>query len=65
MPRVLVVKIKEKGSRKQGCIEYKNEIILGDFKKLALFLLDLEAYGGNIEKAFKEFKIKKFEGFPW
>lgn len=65
MPTVLLVKIKEKGSEGQGCIEYKNEILIGDFKKLALFFSDLETYGGNIEKAFVEFREMKAEGFPW
>jgi len=65
MPTILVVKIKERGSKGQGCIEYKNEILIGDFRKLALFFSDLETYGGNIEKAFKDFKETKSEGFPW
>ena len=65
MPRVLIVKIKEKGSREKGCIEYKNEILFEDFKRLALFFLDLEVYGGKIEQAFQEFQKKRSEGFPW
>lgn len=65
MPVMLIVKIKEKGSKKPGCIEYKNEILIEDFKKLALFLSDLELHGGNIERAFREFKKQKAEGFPW
>jgi hypothetical protein len=65
MPRVLVVKIKEKGSKEKGCIEYKNEILLGDFRKLALFFSDLELYDANVEKAFQEYLKKKSEGFPW
>lgn len=65
MVLVLVVKIKEKDSKRQGCIEYKNEIELENFKKLALFLMDLETYGGRVEKAFQEFQKKRAEGFPW
>ena len=65
MPSILIVKIKEKGSKGTGCIEYKNEILIGDFKKLALFLSDLENHGANILKAFNEFKEAKSEGFPW
>lgn len=65
MSKVLVVRIKEKGSRGSGCFEYKNEVNFDDFKKLALVLVDLDSYGGNIEKAFREFKRMKEEGFPW
>lgn len=66
MPTILVAKIKEKGSKGQGCIEYKNEILIGDFKKLALFFVDLESHGGNVIKAVAEFKrLRLSEGFPW
>ena len=65
MGKVLVIRIKSAGARGPGCFDYKNEISLEDFKKLALILSDLEGYGANIEKAFREFKSLKEEGFPW
>lgn len=65
MPIVLVAKIKEKGSHGVGCVSYKNEVLVGDFKQLALFFNDIETFGANIEKAFIEFKKSKAEGFPW
>ena len=65
MPKVLSVKIKEKGSKGPACYEYKNEVEFTDFNKLAIFFLDLEVYGGNIEKAFRKYQEQKEEGFPW
>ena len=65
MGKLLVIKIKEKGSSGIGCIEYRNEIPLEDFNQLALVLSDIEIYGGKIEKAFLEFKRQKEEVFPW
>ena len=65
MPKVLIAKIKERGVKGQHCYEYKNDVDFFDFRKLALFLSDLESYGGNIEKAFREFKRLKQTEFPW
>lgn len=66
MGKVLVARIKEKGRTGKGCFEYKNEIPLDDFKRVALFLFDLSSYGANIEKAFKEFQERsEEEDFPW
>jgi len=60
----LVVRIREKGAKGQGCYSYKNEINLEDFKQLATLLGDLEMYNAKIEKAFIEFKKKK-ETWPF
>ena len=65
MSKVLAVRIKESGSYGRGCYEYKNEITLEDYKKLALILIDLDSFDANIEKAFREFKRLKEEGFPF
>lgn len=62
---MLVIKIKEKGSKGVGCIEYRNEISLNDFNQLALVLSDLSIHGANVEKAFLEYKKQKDEEFPW
>ena len=65
MAKVLSVKIREKGY-KGPLTEYKNKIILNDFRQLALILLDLETHGGNIEKAFLEYrKLKDKELWPF
>jgi len=61
MSKTLIVRIKEKGSKGRGCFEYKNEISLDNFQQLALLLSDLEKWGTNIEKAFREFQKQKEE----
>lgn len=63
--KVLMVKIRESGSYGKGCIEYKNEVSLGDFKQLSIIFSDLQNYGAKIEKAFEDFKKNKAEGFPF
>jgi len=66
MSKEMVVKIREREFRGQESFEYKNKISLSDFHNLALFFSDLEKYGANIEKAFREFVDNKEEGkFPF
>jgi len=62
----LVVKIRDKEFKGQDSFEYKNKVSLLDFRNLALLFSDLEKYGANIEKAFREFIIlKEGEQFPF
>ena len=66
MGKILLVKIKEQSHSGQGSLEYKNDIDISDFRKLALFLFDLNNIGANIEKAFREFQRLTEEGsYPW
>jgi hypothetical protein len=63
MGKVLTVKIKEnfRGSNAQ----YRNKVNFEDFKQLALFFSDLESYGGNIVKAFREYLRQRGEVYPY
>lgn len=63
MAKILRVKIRQ--SERGSSAEYKNEVRFEDFKQLAIFLVDLESYGGNIEKAFQEYLKLRQEKFPW
>lgn len=63
--KYLKAKIRDKGIKGPESYEYNNEIIFNDYKKLALFFLDLSNYGANIEKSFEEYKKLKQEQFPW
>lgn len=69
MVLIVSVTIKESGNNsyrnRVGNIQYKNKVILKDTNQLALLLLDLETYGGNIIKAFNQFKKEKEDQFPW
>jgi len=66
MGKVLTVKVKEQGHTGQGSLEYKNNVEISDFRKLALFFFDLKNLGANVEKAFREFQRKIEEGsYPW
>ena len=63
-----VLSVKVLSSKKGGYLEYKNKINFEDFKALALIFEDLSSHGGNIEKAYQEYKRKKLgEGSfpPW
>ena len=62
---VVVIRIKNKGVKGIGSYEYKNEITLDDFKVMAILFQDLESYGANIEKIYKEFKKRKLQEFPF
>lgn len=62
---VLIIRIREDGTKGHGSYEYKNEITLNDFKLMALLFSDLERYGTNIEKVYREWKKKKQEEFPF
>lgn len=59
MVKMLVVKIKEKGSKGPGCYQYKNEIVISDPHQLSILLFDLANMGAKIEKAFEEYNQKK------
>jgi hypothetical protein len=61
----LSIRIKEKGTKGMESYNYKNDIALNDYKKLALLFLDLNNYGASVEKAFEEYKRLKQESFPW
>lgn len=65
MGKVLVVRVKERGAKGIGSYEYKNEINGDDFNQIALILSDLENTGLPIDKAIKEFRKIKEEGFPF
>ena len=66
MGKVLVIRMREHGVKGHGSFEYKNQISLSDWKQLALIFIDLERYGGNIEKAFREFQREKVDlNFPF
>lgn len=67
MAKVLVVKIKEREHRGSGCYQFRNQINMDDYKQVATFLLDLETYGANVEKAIAEFKRLKLseKEFPY
>jgi len=62
---VVVVRIKNKGAKGIGSYEYKNELLLEDFKIMAILFQDLETYGANIEKIYQEYKKKKQQEFPF
>lgn len=64
---VLKVKLKEKGSKGPGSIQYKNTIDFRNSSNLALLFSDLELHGANIIKAFEKFKKEKrdMQSFPW
>ena len=62
---IIVVRIKNEGVKGIGSYEYKNEVNLNDFKVMAILIEDLERYGANIEKIYKEFKKKKQQEFPF
>ena len=51
--------IKVKDNRKDEYTKYKNKTSAEDYRKLALILTDLKNLGLPIEKAIKEFRIKK------
>lgn len=65
MAKVVLIKIKLKGSKGAGCYVYKNQIILEDYRQVACLLLDLETYGGQMKKAIEEFFKKREEGWPF
>lgn len=66
MDKVLTIRIRERGSKGHGTFEYKNEIPLNDWKQVALLFVDLERFGGKIDKAFREFQKEKAElQFPF
>lgn len=63
MGKVLIVRLKESGSR---TLEYKNEVNAEDFRQIALILLDLDSNGLKIDKALQEFrKIRDKGEFPF
>ena len=63
MASIITVKVRDKGNKS---LEYKNKIMLDDFKQLACLFSDLELHGARIEKSFEEFKRNKGrQGFPW
>jgi len=54
----LKVSIKSDENR-AGCNQYHNKIYAGDYKKIALVLLDLANFGLPIDKAIKEYMNMK------
>ena len=67
MGTILKVKLKEKGVKGPGSIQYKNTVDFKNPANLAIFFSDLELHGANIVKAFEKFKKEKVgvESFPW
>lgn len=65
MAKVLSVKVMNDEKGEPGSCVYKNKVNFSDFKQIALVFFDLEVEGADIENAFKEFKRKKEEGWPF
>lgn len=53
----LSIKLKE--NRNDNYTKYKNKVPAEDFKKISIILTDLKNLGLPIEKAIKEFNLKK------
>jgi hypothetical protein len=68
--RIVKVKVERKGQSphsNQGVrgkgyrYDYKHKANIHDYKQMALLLIDLENYGANLDKIFKEIKKQKKE----
>lgn len=62
---VVLIKVRERADKGPGSFEYKNEMPLENFKLMAILFEDLERFGANIEKIYREWKKKKQEEFPF